>query len=1099
MKTFITFLLAVFLCIGIMQAQERSVSGKVTNEKGEPLIGVTVMVKGSAVGTYTKSGGVYKLTVPRGAKSLIFRVIGMKTKEIEIGTKDEINVVMEEDVVRTEEIVVTAIGLEREKKSIGYAIEDIKGSKISESKTTNVLNALTGKVAGVQITNSSGASGSSAFIKIRGISSITGSNQPLFIVDGIPIDNSMSYSGNPDDGANNLLYGVAYSNRAIDINPDDIESITVLKGPAATALYGIRAASGAIVITTKKGVIGVGDKINVNFTSTMAFEEVNKMPELQMTYAQGQWVDAAGKRYGQSGFDITTAKPTYRGPATGEALSWGPKISELAWDGTSNNRFDKNGNVVSATDPTAKIPMRPYNNVDDFYRTGAAYTQSLSMAGGGDFASFFLSLSNQKKSGVIPRDQFERSTVKISGESNVSRNFKASGSISYTKSGGTRIQQGSNTSGVMLGLLRTPPSFDNSNGFGEDAADKPEAYMFANGTQRTYRGGGGYDNPFWTVNRNPFNDEVNRFIGYFQLNYYITDWFDVMYRVGLDNYIDKRKQIFALYSRTVPTGRTFEHNLTSNQFNSDLVLTFTQKLSEDIGAKLLVGNNLFEDYSTSMYIQADNIIIPDFYHISNFSGAFQRESKDKLRRLALYGDLTVDYLEWLYLNGTVRWEKSTTLPKDNNAFVYGSANLSFVFTDAFKDVFKDSFMNFGKLRMNYAVVGKDAPMYSTTTPFTASTLADGWVDGISFPFLNVVGYSKDLVLGTQELKPEKTTSLEFGLNLAFLDGLFDLDLTYYNSKSVDQIFAVRIARTTGYAFRIVNAGEISNKGFEGILNIHPFRGDEFNWTFSLNFSTNSNMVDKLAPGIENLFLGGFEGSSIRAVAGKPYGTIFGFGFLKDPATGKTIIDDDPNSENYGYPILDQNEKDFGSANPDWLMGINNTFSYGGFTLSFLFDIKQGGVLWNGTKGALYYFGTHKDTEIRGTKKVFDGVKGHFDEDGKLVTNGTNDIQANIDQAWLAFGNGNGFIGSNTEDFVEDASWVRLRELSLSYQLPKSIVEYTPFSEIGLTFTGRNLWLSTPYTGIDPETSLTGASNAQGLDYFNMPGVRSYNFSLNVKF
>jgi len=1099
MKTFITSLLVVFLCFGVMQAQERTVSGKVTNEKGEPLIGVTVMVKGSAVGTYTKSGGTYKLTVPRGAKSLIFRVVGMKTKEIEIGTKDEINVVLEEDVVRTEEIVVTAIGLEREKKSIGYAIEDIKGSRISESKTTNVLNALTGKVAGVQITNSAGTSGSSAFIKIRGISSITGSNQPLFIVDGIPIDNSMSYSGNPDDGSNNLLYGVAYSNRAIDINPDDIESITVLKGPAATALYGIRAASGAIVITTKKGVFGLGEKINVNFTSTMAFDEVNKMPELQTTYAQGQWVDANGKRYGQSGFDINTAKPTYRGPTTGEALSWGPKFSELAWDGTSNNRFDKNGNVVSATDPNAKIPMKPYNNVDDFFRTGTAYTQSLSMAGGGDFSSFYLSLSNQKKSGVIPRDQFERSTVKLTGESNISRNFKASGSISYTKSGGTRIQQGSNTSGVMLGLLRTPPSFDNSNGFGEDAADKPEAYMFANGTQRTYRGGGGYDNPFWTVNRNPFNDDVNRFIGYFQLNYYITDWFDVMYRVGLDNYTDKRKQIFALYSRTVPTGRTFEHNITSNQFTSDLILTFTQKLTEDIGAKLLVGNNLFEDYSTSLYVQADNIIIPNFYHISNFSGAFQREGKDKLRRMALYGDLTVDYLEWLYFNGTIRWEKSTTLPKDNNAFVYGSANLSFVFTDAFKDVFKDSFVSFGKLRTNYAVVGKDAPMYSTTTPFTASTLADGWVDGISFPFLNAVGYAKDGVLGTQELKPEKTTSLEFGLNMAFLDGLFDVDLTYYDSKSVDQIFAVRIARTTGYAFRIVNAGEISNKGFEAILNIHPFRGDDFSWTFSLNFSTNKNMVEKLAPGIENLFIGGFQGSNIRAVAGKPYGTIFGFGFLKDPATGKTVIDDDPNSPNYGYPILDQNEKDFGSANPDWLMGINNTFSFAGFTLSFLFDIKQGGVMWNGTKGALYYFGTHKETEIRGTTKVFDGVKGHFDQDDKLVTSGPNDIAAKMDQAWLAFGNGNGFIGSNTEDFVEDASWVRLRELSLSYQLPKSIVEYTPFSEIGLTFTGRNLWLSTPYTGIDPETSLTGASNAQGLDYFNMPGVRSYNFSINVKF
>jgi len=298
---------------------------------------------------------------------------------------------------------------------------------------------------------------------------------------------------------------------------------------------------------------------------------------------------------------------------------------------------------------------------------------------------------------------------------------------------------------------------------------------------------------------------------------------------------------------------------------------------------------------------------------------------------------------------------------------------------------------------------------------------------------------------------------------------------------------------------VMNAGEISTTGFEGILTVNPVNMDNFKWNIALNFSTYKNMVDKLAEGVDNIFIGGFEGSSIRAVAGKPYGTIFGFGWLRD-ANGNVVVDDDPNSSGYGYPILDPLEKDYGSSNPDWLMGIRNSLTWEGLSFSFLIDIKQGGVLWNGTKGALYYFGTAKETDVRGTTKVFTGVKGHYDDAGALVTGGvSNDIVANLDENWLAFGNGNGFYGSNTEDFIEDAGWVRLREVSVSYELPKIIVESTPFSGIIITFTGRNLWLSTKYTGVDPETNLMGAYNAQGLDYFNMPGTRTYNVSLNVKF
>jgi len=1093
MKKLVYLFLAIFVTTSLAFGQERVVTGKVTDESGSALSGVTVLVKGTAIGTFTKNDGSFSIRVPANAKTLVFRRVGMKTKEVPIGTKDFFAVTLEEDKLLTEEVVVTAIGLEREKKSIGYAFEEVGGKIVSEAKVTNIVNSITGKVAGVQVVNSTGVPGASAYIQIRGQNSFLGGNQPLFIVDGIPIDNSMSYSGNPDNGTNNLLASVAYSNRAIDLNPDDIASVTVLKGPAATALYGIRAANGAIVITTKKGQTLAQEKINVTFSATTSFEEVNKLPSYQTKYSQG-----VGGKFAQ--------------PGTNQSRSWGALIDTLYWDSQSPNKFSKYGNLVgkyfvdSVNNPSRFKKVEPYDNLNNFFITGATNTQNLSLAGGTDFGSFYLSLSNSKSSGIVPLTSFGRQSIRFNGEARISSKLKASGNISYTNSGGRRAQQGSNTSGVMLGLLRTPPTFDNSNGYGKEAYDHPDAYMFPDGTQRNYRGRPSYDNPYWTVVKSPFFDDVDRFIGNIQLNYFFNQNIDLMYRLGADVYFDKRRQEFAIYSSTNPAGQVFNHEIYSNDLTSDLILSFNYNITEDLVGKLMIGNNLFQSIGSSLYTQGDGLIVPDFYHISNTTSQIVRQSRGTLRRLGFYGDLTLDFQEWLYFNGSIRNDMSTTLPKDNNSFWYGQGSFSVVFTNLLKDVFQNSFLNFGKLRLNYAVVGKDAPMYATTTPFIQAAYADGYTNGVSFPFNGQVGFVIGDVLGNDKLRPEKTTSWEIGFNLAFFNNLFSLDLTYYNSVSKDQIFSVPIARSSGYYAAVFNAGQISNKGFEAVLNITPINTADWRWDMNFNFSTNKNMVDKLYEGIDNIFLGGFEGSSVRIVAGKPYGSIFGFGWLRDPQTGEVIINDDVNSEDYGYPILDlNNEKAFGSANPDWLLGFRNTVSWKGLSLSFLIDIKKGGKMWNGTRSALYFFGTHGDVstpEVRDpnlNKKVFKGVKGHFDENGNLVTSGTNDIQVVAGENWYSLGNGNGFFGSNTEDFIEDAGWVRLRELSLSYTLPKSIVEYTPFSNVILTFTGRNLWLSTKYTGVDPETNLMGAYSAQGLDYFNMPGVRSYNFSITVDF
>lgn len=1082
MKSLVLNLILVFFVTSVaLFSQERIVNGKVTDENGNPLAGVTVLVKGTAVGTITKNDGTFTIKLPINAKTLIFRRVGMKTQEVSVVGKDYFTVTLAEDKLLTEEIIVTAIGLEREKRAIGYALEEVSGKIVSEARTTNIVNTITGKVAGVQVVNAAGVPGASAYIQIRGQSSFLGGNQPLFVVDGIPIDNSMSYSGNPDDGTNNLLYSVAYSNRAIDLNPDDIASVTVLKGPAATALYGIWAANGAIIITTKKGQFATTEKINVSFSATTSFEEVNKLPELQSKYTQGL-----------NGAFVQPGHP--------QGVSWGASFDTLYWDTQANNKFNKLGNLVGQSSINPNDPRyvkaTPYDNLKNFFVTGMTNTQNLSMAGGTDFGAFYLSLSNSKSFGVVPLTNFSRQSIRFNGEARISSKLKASGNINYTNSGGRRAQQGSNTSGIMLGLLRTPPSFDNSNGYGKEAYNHPDAYMFPEGTQRTYRGGGGYDNPYWTINRNPFFDNVDRFIGNIQLNYYFSTNIDLMWRLGADIYSDKRKQEFSIYSRTAPTGQVFYHEIFSSDITSDAILTINFNLTDDFVGKLLLGNNLYQSKGSSLYTQGDALIIPNFYHISNTTSQIVRQSEGTLRRLGNYADLTLDYQEWLYFNGSIRNDMSTTLPKDNNSFWYGQGSVSIVFTNLFKSTFEGNFLNFGKLRFNYALVGKDAPMYATTTPFIQASYGDGYTNGVSFPFAGAVGFVTGDVLGNSKLRPEKTTSWEIGLNLAFLENLFSLDLTYYNQVSKDQIFSVPVARTSGYYAVVFNAGQISNKGFEAILNINPINTADWRWDINVNFSTNKNMVDELYEGIDNIFLGGFEGSSIRIVAGKPYGTIFGFGWLRDSTTGKVVIDDDPNSPFYGFPIIDENvEKGFGSANPDWLMGIRNSVSWKGLSLSFLIDIKKGGKMWNGTRSALYFFGMHKDMEANDRKfqnYVFDGVK---------KSNGTpNDIPVNATyQSWYREGYGNGFTASNTEDFIEDAGWVRLRELSLSYTLPKEIVNYTPFSNIILTFTGRNLWLSTKYKGVDPETNLMGAYSAQGLDYFNMPGVRSYNFSISVDF
>ena len=589
MRKFTLFLaFLIFAGMQVVQAQQKVVKGTVTSaDDGKGIPGVTVLVKGTTIGTTTGMDGAYEIAFDAKYDVLIFSYVGMKSKEVSVEDKTSIDVVLEPDVLNIEGAVVTAIGIKRETKALGYSVSEVSDEEITRTQNTNLVNALSGKVAGIQVTNSSGAAGGASFITVRGVASILGNNQPLFVVDGVPINNDQFFSGNPDNAENNLLEGVAYSNRAIDLNPEDIESISVLKGGAATALYGVRAANGAVVITTKKGVATRGKKVNVNIHSSVSFEQVNKLPEMQKSYSQG--------------YDFGDG-PEYLGPETGWPASWGPPISSLEYDGDPDYKWDRWGALVPKGTGDGRA-AEAYDNVEDFWRTGVTYSNSINMNGGSDKGTYYFSLSDVSANSHIPNNKYRRTTAKMSGSASISEKIRAQGSVTYTKSGGDRIQQGSNLSGVMLGLVRTPPSFDNANHY-DDPVDEPLAYSFPDGTQRNYRGGGGYDNPYWTVNKNILTDNVNRVIASATFDYKPWEWMTVTYRLGNDFYNDRRDYYFAEYSRAFPDGQVSDDNHFLRDINSDLIINVRRKLMEDLELDFTVGHNMYQHYYKQQYQQA---------------------------------------------------------------------------------------------------------------------------------------------------------------------------------------------------------------------------------------------------------------------------------------------------------------------------------------------------------------------------------------------------------------------------------------------------------------------------------------------------------------
>ena len=1057
---------------------QRTVSGKVTDDGGDGLPGVNVVIKGTTTGVTTDLDGNYSISVSDDGVILVFSSVGMADQEASVGARSVIDTSMSQDATELQEVVVTAIGLEVNKRDLGYSVQQVDGNEVNRSNDVNMVTALAGKVAGVQVTSSGGTAGASAQIRIRGNSTIQGSNSPLFVIDGIPIDNStFTTADSPEDAISSLgSGGVNQSNRAIDINPADVASMTVLKGPAATALYGVRGSNGVVVITTKRGRKG---KTKVSYSFGVNFDQVNKLPDLQTSFAQGNLVDG-----------VPTFEAAMNGSSTGD--SWGPAIADLRYSETASV-WDPNGLIVPAGDPLAggEIP-KGYNNAEDFFEIGVTTTHNISASGGNDNVVYYLSIGRMQQQGFIPNSSFGRTSFKTTLSSNLTEKLKATFSANYIESGGDRAQNGSNTSGIMLSLLRTSPSFDNRGGV--DVDEDPSGYQFANGTPRSYRGLTGtgtarYDNPYWSAYKNYATDIVRRVVGFSSLEYEVSDWFTANAKVGIDTYSDVRKLRTDIGSANVGVGQVINQAITNRDMNVDVYGIIKAELNSDLYLNGTIGWNYFDKQLVNRREDGQGLASRGFFNAASASSFSVVERPEAKQLYGVYADFKLTFKDMLFLNLTGRNDWSSTLGANDNSFFYPAVALGWAFTENFD---LGNAIPYGKIRVAYGKVGNDAPFGFTDNGFAQARVRDGWTspNGVLFPALGTNSFIPSSTLGNPDLRPEFTTTLEIGTDLRLFEGKLTADITYYKAVTEDAILQVSLPHSSGFSASTVNAGEIENKGIEAVLTGNIVSSGDFSYDLSLIFNKYTSIVNALAPGLDVIKIDPF--GTQRIAVGEPFGIFHGTRFLRDD-NGNQVI-----SQKTGLPLQDPTNGKVGDPTPDFTIGFRNTVSYKNLQLSFLIDYRKGGDVYNGTSGVLNYFGVGAATLNRNEVVTFDGVAA--DANGK-PTSAVNKVSTIIGgtDGGSNYYRKYGFTGLD-ELTVQDGSWIRLRDVNIAYSVPTSMLSKTPFGAASITLTGRNLFLITDYTGIDPETNLTGnASNVIGYDYFNNPNTKSYGFKLNVTF
>ncbi|MGY2131641.1 SusC/RagA family TonB-linked outer membrane protein [Hymenobacter sp. HD11105] len=1075
-KILLMSILLMFTLLQQATAQTRTISGRVTDrQSGEGLPGVTVLLQGTTNGISTNADGDYTLTVPASGGVLTFSSIGYITVNQPIGTDNQINVALGTDTKQLSEVVVTALGIQRESRALGYAVSEVQSEQVVQKSEPDVLRTLQGKVTGVNIGGSSGAPGSSTRITIRGNSSLLNENQPLFVIDGIPFDNRS------DQSVSSLGNSAPYSNRAVDIDPNNIESINVLKGIAATALYGSRAANGAIVITTKTGSRNRGDKgLQVSYNASFSADQISGLPEFQ-------------NKYGSGGNGVYSQ-------ANG---SWGPAFGSTQAPVDVPHPFDVTRlNQAFPEFVGARYPYQAFNNnVKDFFQTGTLFENSVSIAGTGENAKFSAVLSRSDQEGMIPESRFDRTSISTGG----------SGQFNKLTIGANVTYVNSDQNGPTLGAANAVgnASFLNRLLFlprNLDLSGLPYENRVTRGSELGWlTGQPGADNPYWSVRYNTYNSRVDRVLGNLNLGYDFTDWLSFSFTGGVNTYNDKRRSVIRPGSAGANgTGQIIQDYITNTELEGTALLTFNKNLTEDISLRAITGYNVNQRVYNNSSVLGTNYILFDIDDITNTRNVAQNGTIQQRRRLfGVLGDVTLGYKDFIYLNATGRNDWSSTLSPGSNTFFYPSFSGSLIFTEAFG--IQSNILNMGKLRASWAKAGNDAPINALNNVFTVNPTFGNNAASIAFPFNGVAGAARGGRVSNPKLTPEFTKEVEFGTDLNFFSDRIVLSGTYYDRRTTDQIINLTLPFATGFTSFLTNAGEVSNKGVEVALTVVPVDAGGFRWSTFSAFTRNRNIVEKLAEGVQqqlNGLTGAFfsDPQSIHR-PGQPYGLLVGSVAARDPQTGKVLI-----NQATGRMIVSPTVDVIGNPNPDFTLGFTNTFTYKGLTLQGVIDYRQGGDIWSQTIQSYYLRGVTKDTEDREKTVVIDGVYGNpntfepiLNSDGSATPN-TTAISYND----LYFGTGSFASAAASEFVVFDATTIRLREITLGYDLPSKLLDKTKFFRAAnLSFSGRNLFYITPnlpkYMNFDPETSSYGAGNAQGFDFTNAPSSRRYGVNLRVTF
>jgi len=1055
----LTFLLACLFWIGmgLVNAQSKSISGKVFSvDDGQPVIGATVLVKGTTIGTITDTDGRFIINLPGNSKTLVISFVGMKTVEIE--AKNNISIKLELDARQIEEVVVTAVGIKRSQKSLGYAASTMAPEDALNKSQPDFLKELQGTVAGVDVRSSQGTPGAATRIQIRGNSSFFGDNQPLIIVDGVPLSNQQLETTSQTNG------GGAYSSGFSSIDPNDIASMTVLKGSAAAALYGSRASNGVVIVKTKSGnTSNTKRKLEVTLNTSWSTESVANLPDYQNLYGAGSNFTAAnsngswGAKFGSKGNDSIA-------------------VQNSLWTKYYPNLFPSSGNIPYVAQP---------NNVRDLFQTGLVAENSLNFAGGNGKSAFNATLSNLTQRGYIPNTTYGRSSISVGGSSELANGFSIRGSVSYTNTNQEGSQFGENqNSGSASSFARTLFLARNWNLANLPYQTPAGLPISTNNSQ--------YDNPLWDFQHNTVTSKVDRTMANFGAEYKIFNWLTASYSLGANIYQLSRKEIIDIGSRAAGgLGDILTDKYRTSELESNFLLTAQKDLFDDnFSIKLILGHNLNDRTSARTGIDGSAISVPGIYMQTNTKTQTVLLDETTQRRLVgVFGDLTIGYKNYAFLNVSGRNDWSSTLPLFSRSYFYPAVSGSFIFSDAL-DIKNDIF-SYGKLRAGWAKVGRDADPYSLIDTY-----------GVLTAFNSQARAGISATTDNPNLKPEFTQEVELGTQLDFFNRRLAFDLTWYNKISTNQLASISLPPSSGYTNYYTNFGKIQNTGIELDVVGKVIDSKDFKWSLHFTFTKNKNTVLELAPGVDRIplstLLQGSTNLSPYLEAGMPYGYLRGNKAYRD-GQGHLLVD--PTTGFLLNP--DPTETMIGDPNPDYKMGLGTTVNYKNFFLTAHFDFTHGGDIYSTTLNLLLGRGVTKDTQDREHTWVIPGYYGDpntgkpmLDASGKEIAN---TIQVTTNDLYF----GNSFAINGAPEFsIFDATVLRFREFTLGYDVPKKMISNTPFGSATLSFSAYNLWYYAPnvpkYSNFDPEVNSYG-STVQGVELSAAPTTRRFGVNLKLTF